>query len=129
MIKPQEPILVRVITRDDALVGRLWKLVTSTEREGGIRCRIERSERVDAQETAHIVVWRNVVADPKPNVGSLKRNTRDSEDEQRVRVCLGPEKSGTRQVAEGILEAHGISLDDITPSYMAVTQMVKQLLS
>jgi TRAP transporter TAXI family solute receptor len=43
-----------------------------------------------------------------------------------LRVCLGPEHSGTRAIAEAVLEHHGI-LDGITPSYLIVPDMVHRL--
>jgi hypothetical protein len=43
-----------------------------------------------------------------------------------LRVCLGPKQSGTRAIAEAVLEHHGI-LDDISPSYLSVPDMVHRL--
>ncbi len=43
-----------------------------------------------------------------------------------LRVCLGPEQSGTRAIAEAVLEHHEIS-KDIKPSYLMVPDMVHRL--
>jgi len=43
-----------------------------------------------------------------------------------LKVCLGPEQSGTRAIAEAVLEHHGI-LDNVSPSYLIVPDMVHRL--
>jgi TRAP transporter TAXI family solute receptor len=44
-----------------------------------------------------------------------------------LKICLGPEQSGTRVVAEAVLEHHGIKKRDITYSYLMVPDMVDRL--
>jgi TRAP-type uncharacterized transport system substrate-binding protein len=72
---------------------------------------IARRERVDEQRLAGSINEEDV-----GTVRSLKG----------LRVCLGPEQSGTRAIAEAVLEHHGI-LDDISPSYLIVPDMVHRL--
>jgi TRAP transporter TAXI family solute receptor len=72
---------------------------------------IARLERVDEQRLAGRINEEDV-----GTVRSLKG----------LRVCLGPEQSGTRAIAEAVLEHHGI-LGDVTPSYLIVPDMVHRL--
>jgi len=72
---------------------------------------IARLERVEGQR-----LERGIHEEDVGTVRSLKG----------LRVCLGPEQSGTRAIAEAVLEHHGI-LDDISPSYLIVPDMVHRL--
>lgn len=44
-----------------------------------------------------------------------------------LRVCLGPENSGTHAIAEAILRHHGIVRDEINASYLSVSDMVHRI--
>ena len=73
-----------------------------------------------------------VIARREPLARQLHEGTINEEDVGTVRsledlrVCLGPEQSGTRAIAEAVLEHHGI-LDDISASYLTVPDMVHRL--
>ena len=52
-----------------------------------------------------------------------------SPSEERLRVSLGPERSGTQVVAQAILKHHGIDSTSIIPSFLPVLDMVNRLYS
>lgn len=78
-------------------------------------------------ETLYVIAQRDLVTRKQVLARGL-----NEEDVGTVRslkglsVCLGPEQSGTRAIAEAVLEHHEI-LDDISPSYLMVPDMVHRL--
>ena len=95
------------------------------------------------QEQAHVIIHRDKLARIEEN---LNEGTPKSEQqrittlsdlavalkelsprEERLRVCLGSEQSGTQVVARVILKLHGIDSTLITPSFLSVPNMVSRL--
>ena len=72
------------------------------------------------EEKVHILMRESGLPDranPHPTVAALKGR----------RVCLGPEKSGTRILAQAILMHHDVPLDSIEEVFLSVPEMVHQL--
>ena len=72
------------------------------------------------EEKVHILMRESRLPDranPHPTVAALKGR----------RVCLGPEKSGTRILAQAILMHHDVPLDSVEEVFLSVPEMVNQL--
>ncbi len=49
MARAHDPIAIQVMTKDEELMRRLLALAASYEREGGLSCRLERGDRLEAR--------------------------------------------------------------------------------
>lgn len=77
------------------------------------------------RETLYVIARRSALRAGSP--GGELEEVRTVSDLEGLRVCLGPKQSGTRAIAEAVLELHKIKEKDIIPSYLMVPDMVHRL--
>ena len=102
--------------------GPVFKKEIEIKGRNGKPMRLDGLRRILAfpEEKAHILIRQSKLSDRAnvhPTVEVLKG----------LRVCLGPEKSGTRILAQAILMHHDVPLDSVEEVFLSVPEMVHQL--